>query len=541
MQRLYLLYESSVGLSLFSSSSLDNTAISSTPFQKIMLDFSKFSQNVKLVSFSPFPSSDVALDTLNKITEGSMSDFLGDFISSIYVSESSKHKTGTILGVSDPKLAGTLSTEMQLSCLADSNVREIIRGIRLHFVEFLGSISNDDVKMAQLGLSHGYSRAKVKFNQHGDDNMVISSSVLLTTLDKDLNTFAMRLRDWYCVIFPELSPLIADHAMFARTVRTIGRIFDVNRENLMDLLKDDRLVDNILIAIDNTIGREIGEKDYATVLELSSRVIGIAEYRDELQGYLRKRMHNIAPNLTNLVGERMGALLIAAAGSLTNLAKAPASTVQLLGSEKALFNALKKRKPTPKYGHIYNSGPVIAAEPSMKGRVARSLATKISVAARLDAFGDDLRSGHFGVLLRDLLDTRFEKNKKGAKIVPNLEAMLEAIAKARELEVSHPDVENAGNQKSDETPKEEEKKKKRKNKSDVTEATTTIVEEVKPIVVENPKPADEEPKKKRRKHKEPEAEIPPAEIIPEPTPIPVAEPPVEDETPKRRKKHRKSE
>lgn len=66
--------------------------------------------------------------------------------------------------------------------------------------------------------------------------------------------------------------------------------------------------------------------------------------------FLKERMTSVAPNLTALIGEKVGAKMIAQAGSLTNLAKYPASTIQILGAEKALFRALKTKSATPKYG-----------------------------------------------------------------------------------------------------------------------------------------------------------------------------------------------
>jgi len=153
---------------------------------------------------------------------------------------------------------------------------------------------------------------------------------------------------------------------------------------------------------------------------MAKRVSALANYKNNLQTYLGQRMHNISPNVTSLVGPRMGAQLITAAGSLTNLAKAPASTVQLLGSEKALFNAMKKRKNTPKYGMIFTSGPVSAAPTEGKGRTARTLANKISIAARLDAFSDEFRSGHLGSLMKDMMDKRVQSCKTGASTDPNL-------------------------------------------------------------------------------------------------------------------------
>ena len=121
---------------------------------------------------------------------------------------------------------------------------------------------------------------------------------------------------------------------------------------------------------------------------LQSRLVSLAQYRASLSGYLTSRMAAVAPNLAALIGDVVGARLISHAGSLTNLAKAPASTVQILGAEKALFRALKTKGNTPKYGLIFHSSFIGRAAAKNKGRISRYLANKASIAARIDSFSD---------------------------------------------------------------------------------------------------------------------------------------------------------
>ena len=110
----------------------------------------------------------------------------------------------------------------------------------------------------------------------------------------------------------------------------------------------------IKVAAEISMGTEISQSDIEHIHTLCDQVISITAYRTTLAEYLRNRMVAIAPNLTALVGELVGARLISHAGSLLNLAKHPASTVQILGAEKALFRALKTKHDTPKYGLIYH-------------------------------------------------------------------------------------------------------------------------------------------------------------------------------------------
>jgi len=136
------------------------------------------------------------------------------------------------------------------------------------------------------------------------------------------------------------------------------------------------------------MGTEISDSDIAHIHSLCDQVIAIAAYRTQLAEYLSNRMKAIAPNLTALVGELVGARLISHAGSLLNLAKHPASTVQILGAEKALFRALKTKHDTPKYGLIYHASLIGQAPPKLKGKMARMVATKAALSIRVDALTD---------------------------------------------------------------------------------------------------------------------------------------------------------
>merc|ERR1712072_442502 len=146
--------------------------------------------------------------------------------------------------------------------------------------------------------------------------------------------------------------------------------------------------DELKSAAQVSMGTEISEEDLENINLLCSQTLSLQEYRTELYDYLKNRMSAIAPNLTILVGELVGARLISHAGSLMNLAKHPASTVQILGAEKALFRALKTKKDTPKYGLIYHASVIGQAAPKHKGKISRVLAAKCALSIRVDALGD---------------------------------------------------------------------------------------------------------------------------------------------------------
>merc|ERR1711997_239245 len=130
--------------------------------------------------------------------------------------------------------------------------------------------------------------------------------------------------------------------------------------------------------------------------------------RGRLNAYLTNRMSTIAPNLTAVVGERVGAKLIAHASSLTGLAKCPASTLQIMGAEKALFRAMKTKSATPKYGHIYHASLVGSSTTKIRGKIARTLACKASLAARIDAFDHSNNDPEMGLQFRKAVEKRIE-------------------------------------------------------------------------------------------------------------------------------------
>jgi nucleolar protein 56 len=137
-------------------------------------------------------------------------------------------------------------------------------------------------------------------------------------------------------------------------------------------------------------------------------------------------MNAVAPNLTALIGEMVGSKLISHAGSLISLAKYPASTIQILGAEKALFRALKTKGKTPKYGLIFNSTFIGRAGLKNKGRVSRYLANKCAIASRLDSFSENPTS-KFGETLKEQMEERLTFLSSGTKPRKNKDAMKEVL------------------------------------------------------------------------------------------------------------------
>merc|ERR1712008_222963 len=332
-------------------------------------------------------------------------------------------------GVLDPKLGAAVSEAIGVKVSHVGVVQEIIRGIRLHFAKLVKGMSAEGSSKAQLGLGHAYSRCKVKFNVHKSDNMIIQSIALLDQLDKDVNTFSMRIREWYSYHFPELVKIVPDNYTFAKCVKVIKNRKELTEEAIAKLevvVMDSSKAKAIVDASKTSMGMEIAPWDLMNIDKFANRVIALAEYRKELAKYLQDKMSNVAPNLATLIGDVVGARLISHAGSLTNLAKYPASTVQILGAEKALFRALKTKGNTPKYGLIFHSTFIGRAQQKNKGRISRYLANECSIASRIDCFSDEATT-IFGEKLRDQVEERLLFLTEGTTPRKNLEVMQEAI------------------------------------------------------------------------------------------------------------------
>ena len=293
------------------------------------------------------------------------------------------------LAVADPKLANAIGKlpNLQITPVSDSSTADIYRAIREHLPSLIPGLMPEDINTMSLGLSHSLSRHKLKFSPDKVDTMIIQAIALLDDLDKELNTYAMRVKEWYGWHFPEMARIINDNLAYSRVILSMGMRTNAAEADLSDVLPEE-IETAVKAAAEVSMGTEITDDDLDNIKALAEQVVGFTEYRAQLSSYLSARMQAIAPNLTTLVGELVGARLIAHAGSLMNLAKSPASTIQILGAEKALFRALKTKHDTPKYGLIYHASLIGQASGKNKGKIARMLATKSTLGLRVDALSD---------------------------------------------------------------------------------------------------------------------------------------------------------
>ncbi|KAI8353170.1 hypothetical protein B0O80DRAFT_427176 [Mortierella sp. GBAus27b] len=490
----YFLFESSSGYALFERTESEEIGSKLADVCAAATDLTKFGKVVKLKSFAPFKSAAHALENMNDVSEalissnfpilpssghttpprhrhvsldtstspslpqlhnphqhlhsanmfnhcinvlrhpGIMNDHLKAFLEMNLPKPGKKSKV--VLGVSEKSLAGSIKEGLGVECDASEIVLDLVRGVRLFADKLLKQLKDGDLERAQLGLGHSYSRGKVKFNVHRSDNMIIQAIALLDQMDKDINTFSMRVREWYSWHFPELVKIVNDNYKYAKLAQLIKNKNDLAESKLGELEEitgDESQAQQILDAARSSMGTDISVVDMINIENFAKRVIDLADYRKKLHEYLISKMNNVAPNLSALIGEMVGARLISHAGSLTNLSKYPASTVQILGAEKALFRALKTKGNTPKYGLLYHSSFIGRAGAKNKGRISRFVANKCSIATRIDCFSETPTT-MFGEAMKGQVEERLNFYESGATPSKNSDTMKKVIDSLKEAE-----------------------------------------------------------------------------------------------------------
>merc|ERR1712070_1123598 len=312
---------------------------------------------VSMKAFGKFENTTDALAAAATMVESKVGKSLKSFLK--------KHVKDETLAIADSKLGVAIKEKLGIECVHSTNVMELMRGVRSQLNELIGGLTDADIAPMALGLSHSLSRYKLKFSPEKVDTMVVQAIGLLDELDKELNTYAMRVREWYGWHFPELTKIISDNYAYAKAAKLMGDRANAANIDFSGIDTIDEDVENeIKDASVISMGTEIAPTDLDNIGQLADQVISLSEYRAQLSEYLKARMNAIAPNLTVLVGELVGARLISHAGSLINLAKQPASTVQILG-------AVKAKHDTPKYGLIYHASLIGQAAPKFKGKISR--------------------------------------------------------------------------------------------------------------------------------------------------------------------------
>lgn len=233
-------------------------------------------------------------------------------------------------------------------------------------------------------------------------------------LDKTLNLIAGRVREWYGLHFPEMDRIIEKHDTYARLVAKLGNRRNFDYENILAEGLPSQTSRQLADAAGKSMGAEIDDPDLDVLRSFCTLMLDLYKFRENSESYVEDVMKQVAPNMTAIVGASLSARLISIAGSLENLAKMPASTLQVLGAEKALFRSLKTGARPPKHGVIFQHTAIHQSPRWQRGKIARALAGKLSIAARIDSFGGDF----LGDSLKSDVDKKVAEIKERYKTPP---------------------------------------------------------------------------------------------------------------------------
>lgn len=467
----FVLTETAAGYALLKAS--DKKIYKSSSLITDLNSSEKVLNQFKISAFSKFNSAANALEEINSVIEGKVSSQLQKLL------DDAKADKKATLVVSDTKLANSINKlGLNFNVVSDAVTLDLYRAVREYLPDLLPGLTDSDLSKMSLGLAHSIGRHKLKFSADKVDTMIIQAIALLDDLDKELNTYAMRCKEWYGWHFPELAKIITDSVAYARIILTMGVRSNAQETDLSEILPEDA-EERVKTAAEVSMGTEITDIDLLNIKALAEQIVEFATYREKLSAYLSSRMKAIAPNLTALVGELVGARLIAHSGSLVSLAKAPASTIQILGAEKALFRALKTKHDTPKYGLLFHASLVGQASGRNKGKIARVLAAKAAVALRYDALSEERDdSGEIGLDVRAKVESRLSalegrdlrttsKISRDNKKVEISEARAyNADADAVEAAPAAADSDDESDEEEEEEEKKEKKDKKKKEKKE---------------------------------------------------------------------------
>ena len=354
-----------------------------------------FGEDNKLVEKVFFPKDPLeTAERLRKIEEGTVIEEIAVLVDKL------RAKGYTHFVFENSEMARSAREKMNIEVTAERSseagkrLRENLEkfALDLDFVE-----KPEQLRVRVHNVSMELAKMKVKKTVERRDLLVALAVQTVDDLDKSLNIFMSRLREWFGLHYPELDRLLDKHETYARLVVNLGTRENFTAENLekegLPKAKSQAIA-KVAVA---SMGADLSEEDLTQIQGMCRNVLELYAARQSLEKYVDTVMEEVAPNTRTIGGSLLGARLVARAGGLLNLAKLPASTIQVLGAEKALFRSLKTKARPPKHGIIFQHPLIHDAKRWQRGKIARALAGKLAIAARVDAFkgkymGDKLKA-----------------------------------------------------------------------------------------------------------------------------------------------------
>jgi len=333
-----------------------------------------FDEN-KCVKSLPFsdPARDYVYIKEEKANINELQDFLSKLNSGIFVNDASLMK-----------LLKKNSVDVEL--MEDSKI-EHIQASKLHVLVDSGFAKDEaDARSKLRDFAVQLSSSKVTETSASPDLHIIQTINTLDEIDKIINGLSSRLREWYGLHFPELDNLIDSINGYAKIVLA-GKRDDLTDKVYTDAGFPETKVEMLSLLQKKSKGGAISNENLAIVQTLAKQILELFDLRNTLEKHIETQMELVAPNISVILGAAVGARILARAGSLKRLASMPASTIQVLGAEKALFRSLKTGSQPPKHGLLFQHALVHAAPRWQRGKIARAISTKAAIAARVDVYG----------------------------------------------------------------------------------------------------------------------------------------------------------
>ncbi|PNV78229.1 MAG: hypothetical protein C0200_02145 [Thermoproteota archaeon] len=370
--------------------------LSITPVGICMLD-----ERGELVDFSKFPMDpEGAAKRLHLVKSGEAIEELRDLVSrwigsigTLYLESSSLRD---LVLREFPGINAKVAPNMDPFVLFRRRKRE--------FMASISGIKEEELQNLLIDISLSLARIQIKEELSRKDLLIMKAVDYLDHLNKSLNILMPAVREWFSIYMPELDSIVEDHELFVRAAMTIAE--NGGEDDLLRAGLPKEIANRISEAMKKTLGIGVREEIRDVISVLSE----LFKTREKVEKYIERLMRDVAPNLSDVAGPLLGARLITMAGGLEKLAQLPASTIQILGAHKAIFLHMTKGTKPPKHGILFQAKEVKTAPRKLRGKIARLLATKISIAARIDVYGSDRSVGR---KLREEIDERLAKLKGG--------------------------------------------------------------------------------------------------------------------------------
>lgn len=332
--------------------------------------------NNKCVKSIPFKNPAREYIELKK-EKADVSD-LEQYLISLQVPSVSVNDSALLKILKKKSIDAEIMEESKIETIQSSKIRVLIDS------GFAASEQEAREKLREFAMQ--LSSSKVTEVSESPDLHIIQAINSLDETDKTINLLSSRLREWYGLHFPELDNLIDTISGYSKIV-VAGRRENLNQKVYTDAGFPEEKVEMLSLLQEKSRGGQISDENLAIVQSLARQILELFELRATLERHIETQMKTIAPNLSGILGTSVGARILGRAGSLKRLATMPASTIQVLGAEKALFRSLKTGAQPPKHGLLFQHTLVHAAPKWQRGKIARAIAAKAALAARVDVFG----------------------------------------------------------------------------------------------------------------------------------------------------------